>query len=304
MLLLGGNNSAVRRRDLAATMGERALRTALASGVLTQVWRGVVIRSADALDLHTRAAAAVLAVGDHAVLSGPTAVALHGCDAAKAVTDIHLTVPYSRSARSRSGLVLHQNRFDPEDVVDLDGLPVFPFDLALADYLCDGDVRTAFASLDQALAGRSEEQDNALRSAIRRQLALRDDKRGVAHALMLTELATGKADSPPESWMLLIVVEAGFPIPEVQYVIRTVDGRLLYVLDLAWADRRTALEYDGYAAHEERAAYDAERDARLAQRGWIVIRARAEDLRDPSRVLTELRAAFEKQARADRVRRR
>ncbi|SFQ21951.1 Protein of unknown function [Amycolatopsis arida] len=57
---------------------------------------------------------------------------------------------------------------------------------------------------------------------------------------------------------------------------------------------RIALEYDGYAAHEERAVYDAERDERMAARGWIVVRARADDLRDPSRVLAELRAAFDK----------
>lgn len=92
------------------------------------------------------------------------------------------------------------------------------------------------------------------------------------------------------------MVEDGLPIPEPQFKVRTIDGELLYLLDMAWERVRVALEYDGYAAHETRAAYDAERERRLAQRGWIIVRARAADLADPSRVLAELCAAFAKRS--------
>jgi hypothetical protein len=113
---------------------------------------------------------------------------------------------------------------------------------------------------------------------------------------MLLDLATGKAESPPESVLRLIVVEAGFPVPEPQYEITTVDGRKLYVLDMAWPSRQIALEYDGFAAHEERREYDLVRDGRMAGRGWITVRAAAADLRDPGRLLTELRDAFERRS--------
>jgi hypothetical protein len=288
----GTFHGAALRRDVATAMGERALRSALAAGVLVQPWRGVIIRSTDALDLRTRAAAAVLATGRRGVLSGPTAVALHGCEAAQRSAAIHVTVPYSGSTRSRPGLVLHQNRFSPEDVTHLDGLPVFAADRALADYLCDGDKRSAFAGLDQALALLPEAQRPRLGQAVRQRLAERDDRRGVHRARMLVELATGKAQSPPESIFRLIVVEAGYPIPEPQYEVRTLAGRLLYLLDMAWESHRVALEYDGVAAHEDRADADAERDRRMAERGWTVVRARAADLGDPSRVLADLRSAF------------
>lgn len=283
--------AAVLRRDLAAVVGERALRTALNGGLLEQLWRGVVVDSSHALELRTRAGAAVLAVGEHAVLSGPTAVALHGYSAAESA-DVHVTVPYSRAARSRRGLVLHQNRFEADDVVEIGGLPLFASDFALAELLCDGDKRMAFASLDQALAVRTEQQGADLRAAIRSRLANRDDPRGTTRAGMLTEIATGKADSPPESSFRLIVIEAGFPVPDAQYEVHTIDGRRLYVLDMAWPQWRIALEYDGFAAHEDSKCYDADRDDRLAGRGWIIVRAEAADLRDPSRVLAELRAAF------------
>lgn len=284
-----------RRRDVAGAIGERALRAALASGLIHQPWRGVLIPGAHALDLKTRAAAAVLVVGEPAVLSGQTAVALHGCSAAEG-QDVHLTVPYSRSVRRKAGLIVHQGCYRSDEVVRIDGLPVFAFDRSMADFLCDGDSWSAFASLDQALHGLKANRLNEVRMAICHRITERRDLRGTSNALLMAKLATGKADSPPESWFRLIVVEAGFPVPEPQHPIVTIDGKELYVLDMAWVALRIALEYDGYAAHEGRKAYDAERDERLARRGWIVIRASAEDLRDPSRIIGELRAAFERRS--------
>lgn len=285
-----------RRRDVAGAIGERALRAALASGLIHQPWRGVLIPAAHALDLKTRAAAAILVVREPAVLSGRTAVALHGCCAAEG-QNVHLTVPYSRSVRSKPGLIVHQGCYRADEVVRIDGLPVFSFERSIADFLCDGDSWAAFASLDQSLRGLNANRLNEVRTAICQRIAERRDSRGTSKALLMAKLATGKADSPPESWFRLIVVEAGFPVPEPQHPIMTIDGKELYVLDMAWVALRIALEYDGYAAHEGRKAYDAERDDRLARRGWIVIRAGAEDLRDPSRIIGELRAAFERRSR-------
>jgi hypothetical protein len=284
------------RSEVAAEMGERALRTALDTGVFKQIWRGVIVHAADLLDPHTRAAAALLAVGQPAVLSGPTALAMYGMTAAECL-DVHVLVPRSRSGRSKPGLVVHRGEYHSSDVVELDDLPVLALDLALADFLCDGDKRIAFASFDQALAKLSASDDGALRASIAGRIAQREDRRGANRGLMLTNLGTGKADSPPESVFRLILAEAGFPIPEPQFEIPTVAGRQLYVLDMAWPELRIAFEYDGYAAHEERKDYDAMRDERLARRGWIVVRAGAADLADPSRVLRELRAAFAKRSR-------
>lgn len=189
--------------------------------------------------------------------------------------------------------MVHRAEFHPSDVLELDELPVFSLDRALADHLCDGDERTAFAALEEALHNLAPDHRGVLRANVRDRLVDRRDRRGIHRAQMLLALATGEADSPSESILRLIVVEAGLPIPVAQYEIHTVDGRRLYVLDLAWPELRIALEYDGYAAHEGRQGYDAERDARMAARGWITIRATAADLRDPRRLMAELRDAFE-----------
>jgi len=287
----GGRQRAVLRSEAVEVMGQRAVRQALASGILTQPWRGVVLHASDSLNLAARAEAALLAVAPPAVLSGATSLALHGISAAEGA-DIHVTVPYERRVKSKLGLVVHQGIYAPADVVELEGLAVFSVDRALADFLCDGDKRTAFAALDQAMRGLPPSHCQKLRENVRDRVVDRRDKRGIHRALMLLDLATGRAESPPESILRLIVVEAGFPVPDAQYEITTIDGHRLYVLDMAWAARRIALEYDGFVAHEERRGNDEERDRRMAGRGWITIRVAAADLRDPSRLLAQLGEAF------------
>ncbi|MGW4524255.1 endonuclease domain-containing protein [Amycolatopsis sp. NPDC004378] len=272
-------------------MGRRAVLEGLATGVLAQPWRGVLIHAADSLNLRTLAQAALIHVGQPAALSGATSLALHGFSTA-GNTVIHLSVPPAKRARSKPGLVVHRAEFEPSDVIELDGLPAFSLDLALADHLCDGDPHTAFATLDQAMAGLSPDHCRTLRDNVRDRLVDRRDRRGIHRGQMLLALATGRAESPPESILRLIVVEAGFPVPEAQFEITAIDGRRLYVLDIAWPELRIALEYDGFAAHEERHERDAERDERMAGRGWLTIRATAVDLREPGRVLAELRDAF------------
>lgn len=295
MIDWGGRHGAVSRSEADEVLGRRMVLEGLATGVLAQPWRGVVVHAADSLKLTTRAQAALLVVGQPAALSGATSLALHGISAAEDMA-IHLAVPYSRRIKSKPGLTVHQVGFRPSDVIELDGLATFSLDLALADFLCDGDKRTALAALDEAMLGLVPDHVRTLRENVRDRIVDRRDRRGIHRALMLLDLATGKAESPPESILRLIVVEAGFPIPEAQYEITTVEGRKLYVLDMAWPLLRIALEYDGFASHEERRDHDSERDARMAGRGWITIRASAADLRDPQRVLAELARAFERRA--------
>ena len=276
-------------------LGRRKVLEGLERGLLSQPWRGVVVHATDLLKLPTRAAAALLAVGPPAALAGVTSLALHGISAADD-RSVHVMVPYSRRIRSRAGLVVHQGGFRDGDVIEIDGLATFLLDRALADFLCDGSKRAAFTAVDEAMRGLPPDHCAKLRENVRDRLDDRRDRRGIHRALMLLDLATGKAESPPESVLRLIVVEAGFPVPEPQYEIAAIDGRKLYVFDMAWPSRQIALEYDGFAAHEERREYDRERDERMAARGWITIRAAAADLRDPSRVLAELQSAFDRRS--------
>ncbi len=94
----------------------------------------------------------------------------------------------------------------------------------------------------------------------------------------LVDLATGRAESPAESRLLWRVVDAGFPIPEVNYVVVDLDGRQLYRIDLAWPAHRIGLEYQGYEAHVGRSAEDRARVEDLRRRGWTVVTVWSDDV--------------------------
>ncbi|WP_446680251.1 DUF559 domain-containing protein [Amycolatopsis acididurans] len=97
-----------------------------------------------------------------------------------------------------------------------------------------------------------------------------------------------------ESWLLLTVADAGLPLPEPQFVIRDLEGREIYRLDFAWNAAQVGLEYDGYEAHEHRQDRDARRDEDLRRRGWVIIRAGIDDLKEPSALIARIRAALQR----------
>lgn len=274
-------------------MGERGLRTALRSGWLTRIWRNLFVPANRAHDPRTRARAALLLAGPEAALSGPTAAEVYGWTPLTS-SDVHVAVPYSRWAKRRPGLVVHHDRFSPEDVLVLDGMRVLAPEYMLAELLCGRSHRAGFGCADQAFRSLEPELREELRREIDRRLRARDDHRGVGRALVLLDLVTGLPESPAESSMLLaLVLDGGFAIPELQHEIVDFDGRVVHRLDFAWPRQRVALEYDGFEAHENRAEQDADRDARMDRRGWITVRADARDLREPEGLFTRLRTAFE-----------
>jgi hypothetical protein len=243
------------------------------------------------LDPDTRAAAALLAAGPTAALTGLTAAWLQGCPAA-ATPVVHVAVPYSSSLRTQEGLIVHQGRRLLSEVIEQRGLRTVALEVAITELLCTDLAKRALAIADQAAALVAEWERSAFRERIAHRLATRADRRGTARAGALLVLITGRADSPPESWLKLLVVEAGFPVPTEQFEVIDALARVRYVLDLCWPELRIALEYDGYEAHEYRLNRDAQRDLDLERRGWITIRATATDLREPSALLAHLDDAF------------
>jgi len=287
----GGRHGACTRSQAVAALGEYGVRSAVAAGVLVPLWPRVLVDSGRLLELRTRAAAALLVAGPDAVLCGRTAAWLLGCTAARTST-VHVLLPYDRRCRRQDGLRIHQGRCTEEDVVEIDGLPVLALDLVISELLCRDERREALACADQAVARHPEQQWARFTASVERRLACRVDRRGTKRAAALLSIVDGRAESPPESWLRLLVVEAGFPLPDVQHPVLDIDGELRYRLDLAWPQLRIALEYDGYEAHAGRAERDAARDDDLARRGWLTIRATADDLRNPVRLLDTLTGAF------------
>ncbi|WP_235038553.1 DUF559 domain-containing protein [Kibdelosporangium aridum] len=263
-------------------LGRYEVRAELNEGHLIHFAKEVLVERCRAADFLTRAAAAILLAGPDAVLTGHTAARLYGCDAADDAP-IHVLLPYRCRLRSREGVVVHHSGSVPEQVEALHGLPVLALEHSLAEMLCRARPAGAFACLEQALAMQADDSRESFRGLVAECVLARADKRGYRRAATLLELATGLTESPAESWLMVRLVDAGIPEPVPQFVIVGVDGRERYRLDFAWPELRVALEYDGYAAHEGREGQDLEREQDLVRRGWIVVRATAVDLKEPTR---------------------
>lgn len=285
-----GLHGAYRRRDLITATSRRWVQSAVGGRVLLPLWTGIVVESDRWLDPWTRGAAALLATGEESVLVGSTAAYLHGCRALE-VARTHVRIRYGREFRSRPGLTVQHGGQFVDDIVHLDGLRALPLDRVVAELLCDLDEPDALAVTDETLRMAGAEHDR-FRVAVRGRIGRRQDPRGTVRAAFLLDLASPRADSPPESWLRLKIIDEGFPMPEVNWPVHDLDGTPRFRVDLAWPQLRIAVEYDGYEAHAGRVDEDAARQQELERRGWIVVRVRKEDFGDMSRVHTELRAGF------------
>jgi hypothetical protein len=99
-------------------------------------------------------------------------------------------------------------------------------------------------------------------------------------------------DSPNETWLRLLVIDAGFPLPVVNYEIRSYRGSRF--LDLSWPDRMVALEYQGshHFADSVQSREDLDRRGQLQASGWVVVEAAYRDLLHPAELIGRLTAAL------------
>ncbi|MEU6074383.1 DUF559 domain-containing protein [Micromonospora sp. NPDC047074] len=102
--------------------------------------------------------------------------------------------------------------------------------------------------------------------------------------LALTEPLT---ESPMETRLRLLLLDAGLPPPTAQHDVRNARGMFVGRVDLAWPALRVAVEYDG-DHHRERAHFrqGVARLNALRAAGWVVLRFTADDvLRHPGRTV-------------------
>lgn len=116
----------------------------------------------------------------------------------------------------------------------------------------------------------------------------RPGARGVRQLRAALQLVDGGAASPRETWLRLLLIDAGLPTPTTQIPVN--DGyRSVALLDMGWPEFGVAAEYDGDHHRSDRRQYakDQRRLRELAQLCWIVIRVIAED--KPEEVIGRVR---------------
>jgi len=246
----------------------------LANGVVVQPLRGVYLSAAALDDPVARARAVGLVLPPGAAVGRRAAAWLHGVDPRApaeltAPLPLECVVPAGSVVPRRRGLRPYEATLPPGDVTEVHGVPVTSAErtaLDLARYLLP---HMGLAVLD-AMAGARQVEPAALLDRLEEWRG----ERFVARARRLVEHCEPTSESYGESWLRLRLLDAGFPRAVPQVWVVDGDGRRLYRLDLAWPERRLAIEYDGLEFHEHPAARAADQRRRddLARRfGWTVV---------------------------------
>lgn len=87
--------------------------------------------------------------------------------------------------------------------------------------------------------------------------------------------------SPQETALRLAMVAGGLPEPVLNHPVLDALGRMIAMIDLAYPGSMTGIEYQGdlHRADPQRYRDDTVRRERLADRGWTMVYATADDLR-------------------------
>lgn len=247
------------------------------------MFRGVYVSRRSVPTLWDRTVGAWLATRRHGVIAGNAASALHGAQWVDVDVAIELISP---TTRPQHGLVIRRETLCDDEITRVVGLPVTTLARTAYDlgrHLSRGE---AVARLDALMRATPFSRDDVLLLAKRHAGA-----RGVRRLRDVLPLVDGGAASPKETWLRLLLIDAGLPVPTTQIPV-VHRWRNVGVLDMGWEKYMVAAEYDGDQHRSDRGRYvkDQRRLRKLAELGWIVIRVIAED--NPDDVVNRVRAAL------------
>lgn len=265
----------LRPRLLANGYTSDEVQRARRAGRLVAVRRGAYLRPdderlADAEAAHALlVAATVPRLAGDAVVSHQSAAVLHGLPVWKIdLRQVHVT--RAGCPRGRIGARVHRHTapLGPDEVVELDGIPVTSaartvVDLARSVGFEQGVVTTDAALRFRLVDGRT--LDAALRQAA--------GMSGCPAARRIAAFSDGGAESVGESRSRVALDRFGLPAPILQWKVESA-GRVIAVSDFGWPELRTVGEFDG------RIKYEASRPGRTAGEVVFAEKVREDAVRD------------------------
>ncbi|WP_139256650.1 PDDEXK family nuclease [Herbiconiux ginsengi] len=259
---------------------------------LSAPFPGIRVVAGDApLDFVGRCRALVPRLPPGAAISHASAAELHRLPLPSRLRGeaIHTLVPPPHRAIRMRGVVGHERPLGPDEVTRLAGIPVTTVVrtwLDLADQMTTAELVATGDHIihrDLPLASREE---------LARALATRTSRRGIRSLRSALGLLDDLAESPRESLLRVLLIEAGLPRPQTQLEIFDSHGLFVARVDLAYPERRVAIEYEGDHHRTDKAQWrkDITRVQRLHALGWTVIRVTQADLVASAALLRDLRA--------------
>jgi hypothetical protein len=266
---------------------------ALARGTLSRgrlrwnyraIYRDVYVPRPATTSLQANTRGAWLWSGRRGVIAGRAAAAAHGA----LWVDDHAPIELIwNNTHPPPGIITRNERVADDEVDELAGLSVTTpartaFDLAR--HLPRG---IAVAHLDALARATGLTPDDVFPLTERYRGA-----RGVRRAKTALALLDGGSQSPRETWLRLLLIDAGLPRPTTQLLVHNGDWYALAYLDMGWEAPKIGIEYDGDQHRADRRQYvkDISRLAMLDRMGWIVVRVIAED--HPNDIVDRVRKAW------------
>ncbi|WP_441958061.1 hypothetical protein [Mycolicibacterium houstonense] len=264
---------------------------ALAAGVLTRGqlrWRyaaahpRVYLPKDSIRTLHANTMAAWLWTGRRGIVAGRAAAALHGAQWVHNDAPVELITEHGRR---RPGVIVREERIRPDEICRIGEFSVttpLRTALDLARFLPRDD---AVAHLDALAIATGVDPEHVLELAARYR-----GLRGIRSARTALDLMDAGGQSPRETWLRLLLIDAGFRRPRTQ--IRVSDGFSEAFIDMGYDDAKVGLDYEGkhHAADRPRYVHDIGRGELIERDGWIDIRVVAEHRK--AFILHRVREAF------------
>lgn len=234
-----------------------------------------------------RAESALRVSGPGAYASHQTAAILWG-GTVPVPRDVHVTVPAAVHRSRRQGVSAHEGDARPNPTtfrgIALSAPAQTFIDLApslsLVDLVILGDslVKARRVSVDQLVEATAKWSGRA-----------------VSRARRAAGLVREGVDSPMETRLRLLLVFAGLPEPQVNFILRHPDGSWRMRYDLYYVGQRLLVEFDGrkHAEETEQWHHDIRRREELDAAGLRVIVVTANDIyARPGQVLQRVRDAL------------
>jgi hypothetical protein len=263
---------------------------AVAAGHLTKgqlraryrpIYRGVYVPRKHEATLRERILGASLSSGG--VIVGVAASALHG---AKWVDD-DIPIELVAAARHQRGMVIRYDTVHEDEIT------------TVAGHRATTPARTAFDLARRLPRGKAVERIDALMNACPFQIEdvmliakRHPGLRGLRRLRVALPLVDGGAESPRETWLRLIFVDAGLPRPTTQFVVYDETSRHVRRIDMVWEEFKVGAEYDGeqHLTSRRQYALDVQVNRVLQRLDWHVIHVIKEDRGED--IVDQVRAAL------------
>jgi hypothetical protein len=221
--------------------------------------------------LYTNTVAAWLWSRRRGPITGRAAAALHGALWVDEATPIELLWVNNRPP---DGIIARNDHFAYDDVMEMYDMSVATPPRAAYDLGRYLPRDAAVVHLD-ALARATGLAADHVAPLIERYKGAR----GIRGLRTAVDLMDGGAQSPKETWLRLLLIDAGYPRPTTQIPVFEGGGHAFAYLDMGWEDVMITVEYDGDQHRTDRIRYtwDVIRLRRVKQVGWHHIKVIAED---------------------------